>query len=54
MFPSIHVMEDSQYLNFIAIHILDLMGNDSPTQEEIDLIVAQLNTWKSITSHIQN
>ena len=31
------IMDQSQYINYLAIDLLEMLGNDCPTQEEIDI-----------------
>ncbi len=33
----------SEYFNFVAIEILEQMGNDSPTQQQIDFVETLLS-----------
>ncbi len=40
-------MSKSQYLNYLAIQILEVMGNENPLQAEIDEVEAYLNKFCS-------
>ncbi len=47
-----HKMRGLQYLNYLAVHFLEAIGIDDPTQEAIDLIELLLEKYSKQTSMV--